>query len=245
MKKIVCLAIILLYLLAFTANAGEILIPEPNRTWTLADGRKANAKLIGVSENRETVILQSADGRESSVALERFSKVDQGYVKSRPYRFIKISPDNRFVVVQRVDGREANLSMSRFSEESLKNFSEEDRNLILQIKEESEQIARMERLMETLRKNLNKLWPHDTRSPVYRNFMEGILGGNNSNFNELSPDLQIIFLGYMQGDFERRMKLNRENWNKDHISIREARIGILRTLQSAATDKIREIKRER
>ena len=68
-----CLLLMGLMLLIHPAAANE------NRTWTDSTGRKVEATLVRV--DGENVVLQSANGRQSTLPLTRLSDADQRYVK--------------------------------------------------------------------------------------------------------------------------------------------------------------------
>jgi len=70
MRISIC-ALILLFCLGLSAN-------EPIRTWTDAQGRKIQAKLINFSE--DTVTLEM-NGKEFALPLSLFSETDQEYAK--------------------------------------------------------------------------------------------------------------------------------------------------------------------
>jgi len=84
MKKIVCLAVCISVLLAFTINASEVVRIEgsKNREWVSASGQVyvRSARLLSVTTDGRIVTLHKLDGKTSQGRLEQLSEVDQDYV---------------------------------------------------------------------------------------------------------------------------------------------------------------------
>ena len=73
--KILCLSLSLSFLISPSLCAADM------RTWTAADGRTLEAKVVSVNEEGVSV-QRKADGKRMNLALDTLSEDDQAYVKS-------------------------------------------------------------------------------------------------------------------------------------------------------------------
>ncbi len=84
MKKTICLAVFLAFLLVPATNAEM-------RTWTSAQGQhKIEAEFVKISDDGKTITLRQPDGKEIHAKLDGLSKADQVYVAKQK---VEVKPE--------------------------------------------------------------------------------------------------------------------------------------------------------